>query len=445
MTLTRRMLLGSTLATLVSQRARAKETSPKPPPLPEAPPRRLTVRKAKLRLLPPPAAETDILGFDGTAPGPLLRCKLGEELRLRLVNQTDEPLTLANWGLRIPNALDGVAPLTQKAVLPGQTFDYRIKPPDAGLFGYRSFVAPEAGAQLRHGLYGALIVDEATPPAADNDIVAILADWEFDAQTQILETPHPGVSLVTLNSKPLALAETHNPGSRIRLRLLNAAASRLLFVVFDNLNPRVLAIDGQPCDAFSPGGNVLPVGPGGCFDVMFNLPETPGTARLLLREPKVADRPLIIFNTAGDKWPDMAPIASLPQNPLLPAKIPLQTAKNVQIVVAGGGATPFSLNGAAAKAFGKDPLFSVKRDAPATIALVNKTTAGQQMRVHGHALRILHDLDDGWDPFWRNSVIVPPGRTKHVAFIADNPGERAIEVLPLDVPAADMVTWFAVS
>ncbi len=433
MILTRRQLLGTTLVTLM-----ARKTA-----LPEAPPRALTARKAALHLLPS-APPINILGFDGTAPGPLLRFRPGEDFAIRLVNQTDQPLTLANWGLRLPNTLDGVAPLTQPPVPPGQSFDYRFTPPDAGLFGYRSFVAPDAVNQLRHGLYGALIVDEAKPPPADLDIVAILADWQLDAKMQIGDAPHQDASLATINSKVLALEETHNPGSRIRLRLLNAAAARLFFVVFDNLDPRVLAVDGQPCPAFSPGGNLLPIGPGARYDVMFDLPAK-GSARLLLRLGDAIERPLIVFNTKGNAWTAMPPIAALPSNPRLPAKIRLQDAKNAQITVAGGGTAPFSLNGGAAKDFDKTPLFSVKRDAPATIALVNKTANAQQMRVHGHALRILHDLDDGWDPFWRDSIIAPPGRTKHVAFVADNPGRWAIDMLPLDVPGADMVTWFEVN
>ncbi|HEY0145482.1 MAG: multicopper oxidase domain-containing protein [Methylovirgula sp.] len=442
MILSRRVLLGSTLATLIAHH-HERRASPEPS-VPKAPPRRLIAQKAQVRLMPAAAPETGILGFDGTAPGPLLRCKLGDELAIRLVNQTDQPLTLANWGLRIPNALDGVAPLTQEPVPPGGSFDYTFKPVDAGLFGYRSFVAPDAGNQLRHGLYGALIVDEADPPPADKDIVAILSDWQLDAKTQILASAQAGMSLATLNSRPLATEETHKPGSRIRLRLLNAAAARLFFVAFENVSPHVLAIDGQPCAAFSPGGNMLPIGPGGRFDVMFDLPDKPGTARLLLRDDATHDRPLMVFRTEGNKWPDIDPIPNLPPNPLLPAKIRLEAAKNLQILISGGGAAPFGLNSAAAKDFDKASLFSIKRGVPATLALVNKSSAAQQMRVHGHALRILHDLDDGWDPYWRDSVIAPPGHTKHIAFVADNPGKWAIEMLPLDVPAGDMVTWFEV-
>ena len=231
------------------------------PALPKAPPRRLgRAEGADPADAGASARNRRFLGFDGTAPGPLLRCKLGDELHdpAGQSGRTSH-LTLANWGLRIPNAFDGVAPLTQKPVPPGGSFDYSFKPVDAGLFGYRSFVAPDAGNQLRHGLYGALIVDEVDPPPADTDIVAILTDWQLDAKTQILASPQGGMSLATLNSKVLATEETHKPGSRIRLRLLNASAARLFFVAFENMIPHVLAIDGQPCAAFSPGGNLLPI------------------------------------------------------------------------------------------------------------------------------------------------------------------------------------------
>src|SRR5579863_449942 len=279
MILTRRSLLGSILATTMLQRTDL------PPP---AAARLLTARKTSLRLFPAPIAATDILGFDGTAPGSLLRCKLGEELPIRLINETDQPLTLANWGLRVANGLDGVAPLTQAAVPPGGNLEYRLKPPDAGFFGYRSFVVPDANNQLRHGLYGALIVDDPAPPAADTDIVAILADWQLDGKSQIIDAAKAGASdafLATINSKPLALEETHNPGSRIRLRLLNAAATRLFFVAFDGVKPFVLGIDGQPCaTAFSPQGNLLPIGPGGRFDLLFDLPANGQIVRVVLRD-----------------------------------------------------------------------------------------------------------------------------------------------------------------
>ncbi len=58
-------------------------------------------------------------------------------------------------------------------------------------------------------------------------------------------------------------------------------------------------------------------------------------------------------------------------------------------------------------------------------------------------MRLLHDLDDGWEPYWRDSVLVAAGKTKHVAFIADNPGKWVIESLIPD--RHGLSTWFLVT
>ncbi len=464
MLLTRRALLGSAFANLIALPARAEGF------------RTVTARNASLRILPEPAAETAVRGFDGQVPGPLFRCKKGEEVKIRLVNQLDEPLTFACQGMRLDNAMDGVAGLTQPPIMPGQTFDYRITPPDAGFFFYRSQVAPYASRQLREGLYGAFIVDEPDPPATDRDIVVVLADWQLDQAAQIFDSgalarptgasqsgaksPGPEKSVgaagrprlvTTVNSKLAPLAETQPPGARVRLRLLNAAAARIMFVGFDGLKPLVLAIDGEPCEAFAPLQGLLPVGPGARFDVMFDLPIEAGVeTRLVLRG--APDQPLATFKTQGQGRKDLPPIVSLPPNPLLPAAINLKASRKLDLVIDGGPKTtaadppePFSLNGMPAMDFAPKPLFSVRRGTPVTLGLVNRTACVQQIGLHGHHLRLLHDLDDGWEPYWRDSAIIPERRTKHVAFVADNPGKWAIECLPLLPQSTQMLTWFEVA
>ena len=79
-------------------------------------------------------APTAIWGYDGRVPGPLLRLRQGDELKVRLVNELQQP-TVVHWhGLRLPNAMDGVPHLTQMPIEPGAAFDYRFVPPDAGTF-----------------------------------------------------------------------------------------------------------------------------------------------------------------------------------------------------------------------------------------------------------------------------------------------------------------------
>jgi FtsP/CotA-like multicopper oxidase with cupredoxin domain len=443
MVLSRRALLGSAFAAIFAAPARADAF------------RVLRVRKANLRLLPEPAAETAVYGFDGQVPGPLLRCKQGEALNVRLVNHTDEPLSFACQGMRLDNGLDGVAGLTQTPVLPGQSFDYPIRPPDPGFFFYRSLVAPRE--QVRNGLYGPIIVDETDLPLVERDIVVLLADWQLDGHEQIFagsvsppaDAPR---TLTTVNSNPYPVTETLSCGARVRLRLLNAASTHVMFVTFDGVKPMVLAIDSAPCGAFAPLQDMLPIGPGARFDVMFDLPTEPGEVRLVLRGLRAPDQPLLIFKSTGGSGKNLPPIASLPPNPRLPAEINLKAAHKLDLVLDGGAPNPapvdppdpFRLNGLPAEEFGQKPLFSVPHGTPVSLGFVNKTAFVAQFHVHGHHLRVLHDLDDGWEPYWRDSVVVPEARTKHVAFLADNPGKWAIECLPLYPQSSQLVTWFEV-
>ncbi len=187
--------------------------------------------------------------------------------------------------------------------------------------------------------------------------------------------------------------------------------------------------------------------------MMFDLPrEAGGEARLVLNGENEPDRALIAFVTAGEARPPLPAIASLEHNPLLPTAIRLQDAKRIELVIAPakdasapGHPVLWTINGAAADAPSAKPLFSVKRGSPVTFAIVNRSAVIQQIHIHGHVMRLLHDLDDGWEPYWRDSVLIAPGRTKHVAFIADNPGKWAIETLLANRQAGGLSTWFLVT
>ena len=77
-----------------------------------------------------------------------------------------------------------------------------------------------------------------------------------------------------------------------------------------------------------------------------------------------------------------------------------------------------------------------------TLGFVNRSGVALAMHVHGQCMRLLHDLDDGWEPYWRNGVIVPPGKTKHAAFLAESPGKWAIHDDILEHEAGGLATWF---
>jgi FtsP/CotA-like multicopper oxidase with cupredoxin domain len=455
--MSRRFFLGNMVAGVIALPARGETAAPQDGF------RILEAREEKLQQLPIPAMQSAIWGFDGRVPGPLLRFKKGEEVKIRLVNKLPQPVSL-NWhGVRIANPMDGVPGLTQEPVAPGGTFDYRFTPPDSGLFWYRSL-----SEQLARGLYGAMIVDEAEPPFADCDIVAVIGDWRPSETGHgrnfviFCASAHAGAPclIVTAGGNAAPANIMLPPSSRLRLRIIYAATAPVATAVFSGVTPLVLAIDSQPCEAFEPAKNQLPLAPGARFDLMLDLPAAPyADASLRLVGGSGEDQVLLVLKPAGEMRAPLPPIASLPQNTLLPAEIRLESARRFNISIdararAPGTANPaagqerplsFKLNEKFFEGFAPPPLFSVKRGTPVALGLSNATDMVQALHVHGHAMRVLHDLDDGWEPYWRDTILIAPRKTKHVAFIADNPGKWAVDGFTAAPQDAGTASWFEVS
>ena len=95
-------------------------------------------------------------GFNGQAPGPLIRVRRGATIRVRFTNRIDLPTTVHWHGIRLDNRFDGVPGLTQDPVQPGETFWYTIRFPDAGIYWYHPHVREDIQQDL--GLYGNLLV-----------------------------------------------------------------------------------------------------------------------------------------------------------------------------------------------------------------------------------------------------------------------------------------------
>ncbi len=424
---------------------------------------RIEARPDGLRLLAEPAAQTPAWTYEGKVPGPVLRIRKGEELRVQFLNHLSQPSSLHVHGMRSPNAMDGVAGLTQTAIPPQGNVDYRFTPPDAGTYWYRPGVYPQLAEQKGRGLYGLLIVDEASPPPVDREILLILDDWLLDDKGE----PRPFLSatetrgegrigpLVTVNSRPLPQVEKLRPGSRVRVRILHACNARLAGLVFEGLRPSVVAVDGQPCSPFEPARMTLPALPGSRFDVIFDVPAT-GPSGIFLRAgglrtatTQEQPQPLLRIEPEGPPLPDRGPVTGPALNPALPPIIKLQDARRLDIAIEqrkeGDPLRVWSLNGTSWPGADSRPLLAVKRGQPVSLGFVNRTEVAHVLHLHGHVMRLLHPLDDGWEPYWRDSVIVPPGRTVRVAFLADNPGRWLIESAILEHAASGLAAWFEVS
>ena len=96
--------------------------------------------------------------YNGQIPGPILRANVGDKVRIVLKNDLTESTSMHLHGIRVPNAMDGVAPYTQPAVKPGETFTYEFTALEPAVGMYHSH--HNAQVQIPNGLAGALIIGD---------------------------------------------------------------------------------------------------------------------------------------------------------------------------------------------------------------------------------------------------------------------------------------------
>jgi len=352
--------------------------------------------------------ETTAIGVYDGVPG-LLRVKRAEEVKVRLINELPTDTTIHWHGVRLPNAMDGVTGLTQKPVVPGGSFDYRFTPPDAGTFWYRpAFRSPGPD----RALYGLLIVDETQPVDVDRDVALILDAWPLGLDGQI---ERDGTPLLTVNGLP-ALDIPVIANERVRLRLLNAAEGDFMSVRIDHHAATVVAIDGQPAEPFVARESRVTLAPGNRLDLFVDATLGPGsTATIFVAHDKdeVQLARLVYDARAPVRATPRSGISPLPPNPL-PDRMDFRGALRIDV--------PLETN-ARDSVLPAKPLFSVKRGRTVMLNVANRRNAPHAVHIHGHHVRLLDNLDDGWKPYWLDTVLALPEQTTRVAFVADNPGK----------------------
>jgi FtsP/CotA-like multicopper oxidase with cupredoxin domain len=361
-------------------------------------------------------------GFDGTVPGPVIRARRGDEVKVRLVNGLDEP-TMLHWhGVRVPNAMDGGVPLTGTLVAPGASFDYRFPVPDAGTFWYRAALR----AQQENGLYGALIVAEPDPPPVDQDHVLVFGDRRSSPD---------GARQFTLNGAT-ALDISVRPNERLRLRFVNASVTQAMNARIADHRVVVMALDGEPAEPFVSRDGRITLGPGNRADVFVDATLAPGSIApiMFMHDSGEAPSVRIVYGETPARGAPPGEPAPLPANPL-PARMNFSRALRI--------ALPIESDNPAVPARMPPALFTAERGRTVVMALDNRDGGAHVVHVHGHHFRLLDRLDDGWKPYWLDTIVVAGRQTARIAFVADNPGRWLIEQHALDGLAAG-VNWFEV-
>jgi FtsP/CotA-like multicopper oxidase with cupredoxin domain len=200
--------------------------------------------------------------YNGVVPGPQIRVREGDRVRVVLKNELPESTALHFHGLEVPNDQDGVPFITQPPIKPGQTHTYEFIVPNAGSHMYHSH--HNAAKQVGLGLLGAFIVepkDKTVHDDVDVDYVMVLND---------------GAHGYTLNGKSFPATEpvVAKRGERVRLRFMNEGMM-IHPMHLHGMHMTVIAKDGWPqpapwkCDT-------LNIAPGERWDVIVNC-TNPGT------------------------------------------------------------------------------------------------------------------------------------------------------------------------
>jgi FtsP/CotA-like multicopper oxidase with cupredoxin domain len=288
-----------------------------------------------------------------------------------------------------------------------------------------------------------LVVQEKEPVAVDRDEVLLIEDWRLrpdGSATAPGVDPKDTPPLYTVNGR-VAPNFTFRVNERVRLRFINACQRTVIAVRLEGFEVRVMAIDSQPAEPFLARNGALVIAPGGRVDAFVDVTAPAGSASPILVHDGKDARPvgrLVVSGEAPTRAAPLPPAPALPTNGL-PERLELKSALRIDLPLGGADWVPPANFAASAP-----PAFRAKTGRVVVLALTNRAAIATVFHLHGHHFRLLDRLDDGWKPFWLDTLAIEPGQTQRIAFLAENSGRFLIESVATDWAAPRLVRWYAV-
>ncbi len=399
----------------------------------------LTAESVPLEIVP--GTQSPALGFNGEFPAPVIRAKQGVPIRILFKNNLQQATTIHWHGIRLDIKMDGVPFLSQDPVRPGESFLYEFTCPDAGTFWYHPHM--HSVEQLGKGLVGALIVEEQTPQAFDEDLIIGLKDWRLDKQGQFLPLSIPrhaarAGTLGTVKTVNGQLKPTIDvpAGGLVRLRFLNLDSSRVYHLSLKDMQADIIAIDGSPVETPRPL-STHDMGAGMRLDVALQLPESTGQEITIYDNKGRGYFEIFRLRTTTPKRALLnEPLTALPPNPLPTLDLPSAQTLHFEFEWAGA-LSPVSPDGKVDQTFWTinrraweglsatslpAPLATVPLGKTVIMHLHNATPHGHPIHMHGIIFTVLKSDKREIDPFQSDTVLLERNERATIAFVADNPG-----------------------
>jgi FtsP/CotA-like multicopper oxidase with cupredoxin domain len=447
----------------------------------------LRIAEQTLMLADKPVAA---LTINGSVPGPTLRFQEGDLARIRVHNDLRREETSTHWhGLLLPNEQDGVPHVTTPPIKPGtfHTFEFVLR--HAGTYWYHS----HTHLQEQRGVYGAIVVlpRPGTPTAAsdraDRDEVLVLSDWTNESPDEVLRTLARGSEYYLLRrgtaqslfgavgagalgeylarewSKmpPMDVADVAydaflvngrrewkvpgRPGERVRLRIVNAAASTYFYLHWSAGPLKIIEADGMPVVPVSVPR--LLMGVAETYDVIVTIPrdgewelratamDGSGHASALLGDgerhaasdppkPRVYSMDEMVEMALAEKDENPRAVVDLPRpgppyallrargDTRLPASAP---TREISMRLTGDmGRYTWSFNG---KTMAEEGIVWLRHGEVVRLEMVNDTMMHHPIHLHGHFFRVLNG--QGARSPLKHTVDVPPMGRRVIEFEAN--------------------------
>ncbi|MGR9087698.1 MAG: multicopper oxidase family protein [Gammaproteobacteria bacterium] len=410
----------------------------------------LTASETQWGLVPP--YQTAVWSYNGTVPGPVIRIKLGETLKVKLTNKLTEPTTVHWHGVRVPNAMDGVPGVTQPPIEAGGSFTYEFTPKDPGTFWFHPHQnAPE---QIERGLHGVLVVEDPGEPDYSQDLVWVLDDWLLEKGARIHsefvtghDLAHDGRwgNVLTVNGRYQPSIPV-KAGERLRIRLVNAANGRVFVPSFGHLPAQGIAVDGLLAESPFPLQSFY-LAPGNRLDLDIVIPKDAQGKSLAVTDRFNGSSNTFAFLEVEAKSVAKTPRFEAPRAAHFPAwsgalKAPL-THEFILNAERGG---PYGITWTIDGKTGHDNLAAkLPYGMFSRLRFTNKSGRLHPMHLHGQFFRLLSvDGQPVRENFWRDTLLIGPRQTVDVGLVAMDKGMWANHCHILEHAEAGMMSTIKV-
>ena len=417
----------------------------------------ITLRIAPVTVELSPEHIVSTIGYNGSAPGPILRMQAGKPVIVDVVNATDTP-ELVHWhGFLIPGDVDGVEEQGTPFVPAQGRRRYSFTPGPGGSRWYHSHAM--AYADLHKGSYtgqfGFVMVDSGNDPGQyDQEIFLALRDWEpFYTRTmeddddedptsatpekpEVLNTDPNGLEVnsvtYSVNDKSLGAGEPIRvkAGQRVLLRLLNASAIENRRISFSGHKFKILALDGNPVPTPQLTEAIF-LGAGERVDALVEM-NNPGVWILGAPEDLIRNAGLgIIVEYANQhKQPQWLKPASVRWDysifgnaaPDPAQKAADQTIEMIFEKIPAGGMGKFNTWLVNGKPYPHENEFVLKQGLRYRLVFRNRTDDAHPMHLHRHQLEIVEINGKKTSGVVKDTVVVPYYGRASVEFTANQPG-----------------------